>query len=527
MAPPPPRKRQRLSQPADTRPIELDEDSSNSVSGEDEQEQQHQQQEGNREQQQQRQAVDEDSASEVDEAEDPNLAQISEDAAPAKGFLHASRGEAYLHAVARPSKTSANKLSSSFDEPFTKTSYQAALHGYDQDPTRQAHLQRLREIYRARYALWKAELLQGHSLLFHGVGSKRTLLNAFAREALAKVGPVVVANAFASGVAVTDILAEMERVLGLSNASASGSTTATMSAAAATVEAGVAADKNLIRARSLCRHLERFSGSKRVVLLVHNIDAPTFRSAKVKALLATLAACPFIHLAASVDHVKAMLLFPSAMVGSYPIASSPTSSSNMPGEPTTTSAHQDRGFAFLHHHTPTFEPYTQETLQSGTTSSLFPPEIFPSLAASTSNSNSAKMASTLAVLASLQTNAKELFKHLAQLQLSRIPASLAADPTNASASSDRSRAAAAAAVSAVTYDELLDSCKRNFWANNESQMESLLLEFRDHDIVKGGSEHPAGVTAPDGGGPQEAGSNGWLWIAMGKTALEGVLERME
>lgn len=434
------------------------------------------------------------SASESEDAEDPELAQADTDDAP-KGFLHASRGEAYLHAVARPSKTSSNKLSDAFDEPFTKATYQAALAAFDEQEPHKTHLHSLQQLYVPRFPLWEAELLQGFSLLFHGVGSKRLLLQEFAQQSLCKLGHVVVANAFASGVAITDVLGEMERVLEY---------TRDTTTAAATVEAGVAADKNLIRARALCRHLEQSAQHppKRVFVLIHSIDAPTFRSTKIKAVLAVLAACPLIHLVASVDHVKAMLLFPAALVGSYPVSLTNTSTS------------QDRGFAFMHHHTPTFQPYTQETLLSGTTSALFPPAVFPSLATSGHNSSSAKIASTLAVLASLQNNARELFKHFAQVQLSRIP------PSSSASLADKT------VLSAVTYDELLESCKRNFWANNESQMESLLLEFRDHDIVKGGPDHPSAGAAA-GTQDVDAGSNGWLWIDMGKMALESVIERIE
>lgn len=427
-----------------------------------------------------------------------------------RGYLHDTRGQAWLHAMARPAKTSSNTLSDLFDEPFERTSYLKALDAYDAASNLNTNCESLQRQYEARYQLWQSELLQGFSLLFHGLGSKRLLLNHFCSSNLTRKGYVVVANAYAAGVAVTDILSEAERLLDVPKDKA-----AQMSAGNTGSGAGASLDRNHARATALCQHLEaRHDSNKsskkkkshqqtppRLFVVIHNLDAPTFRSAKVKSVLVILAACPYIHLIASVDHVKAMLLFPSALAGSYPVS---------------VQSSRDRGFAFLYHHTPTFRPYTQETLHSGTTPSLFPPTIFPSFKATASTSSAAKMASALAVLASLQTNAKELFRHLANTQISRIPAS-------ASSVSDKQP------TSAIKYDELLETCKRSFWANNESQMESLLLEFRDHEIIKGAHHHPMAGREECGVAQEalDAGANGWLWVDMGKVTIEGVLERLD
>lgn len=121
-----------------------------------------------------------DSDPEPDSSEDEQpLSHNQPDAAslPATtAFLHASRGEAYLHAVARPSKTSANRLSDAFPEPFTRSPYLSALSQHHNHSPNHA----LTEAYKARYSLWTAELLAGHSLLFHGLGSKVSLLSHFA-----------------------------------------------------------------------------------------------------------------------------------------------------------------------------------------------------------------------------------------------------------------------------------------------------------------------------------------------------------
>ena len=50
-----------------------------------------------------------------------------------RSFLHAMPGEKYLHAIARPAKTSNAKFSDLVYEPFTRDSYLEALHSRTAD----------------------------------------------------------------------------------------------------------------------------------------------------------------------------------------------------------------------------------------------------------------------------------------------------------------------------------------------------------------------------------------------------------
>ena len=435
-----------------------------------------------------------------------------------RSFLHAMPGEKYLHAIARPAKTSNAKFSDLVDEPFTRDSYLEALQGSTVDQ-QAAALRDLFDAYATRFDLWRIEAQQGFSLLFHGAGSKRQLLNTFANTTLKRFGHVVIINGFLATLAIVDILSAIEALVSPDSEQSRTSGPAKVRA--------TAVDKLEARASSIGEALSSEEDSKPVYLIVHNIDAAPLRSIKARAVLALLAAQPKIHLIASVDHVRAMLLFPADLVNVRPIAEHEAGNSS------------GRGFAFLHHHTPTFLPYTQETLLSGTPSTLFAPSVFPPLASlSSSKSSASRIQGVLSILASLNDNAKAIFKTLATKQIELINALPEATQRKlgleaySNSSSTTTTSAQGTPIVASSYQSIFTVCRDNFWASSDTQFDALLAEFKDHDVVVASQDGPEGVQVDDGAeedGEDDHGvsGKGWIWIALSKDAMVSVLERKE
>jgi len=409
-------------------------------------------------------------------------------------FLKATAGEAYLHGVARPSKTSNARFSSDFEEPFTRESYLKAL-STSTNVKQEQTTRLLTDLYETRFALWQVELKQGYSLLFHGAGSKRNLLNHFARKSLAKHGNVVVANGYASSVSIVDILALLENHLHLEPKSHTS-----------TAQSTLALEKNEMKALAICK-AQSSKEAYPFYLLIHNIDSPILSTARSKNVLALLARHPKIHLLASIDHIQAMLLFPSSLASSIPVEEDVAASTGI-----------ERGFAFLHHHVPTFEQYTEENIHSDTLSSLFPPSVYPPFAGLKGNmSSTSKMHGTLSVIASLNENAKSLFRNLASKQL----AAYESLPEEEVRGLNLTKSSTTPSI-ATSQLGLFTYARDNFLASTETQMIALLSEFRDHDIVLSSTEPPAGYEPEIDEEVTE-----WMWIKLSKDVLKGVLERME
>ena len=172
------------------------------------------------------------------------------------------------------------------------------------------------------------------------------------------------------------------------------------------------------RVRRLCATISAAvtSGAgalKPIYLVLHSLDGPSLRLPKHISLLALLAAQPHIHLVASVDHVRAPLLFPTALATARP--------------PTTTAATSDaaaadlqltfRAFTFLYHDVSTLRPYDVEVSSLGTLSSLLPPSVFPPLSSSLDPTASSLAQSATHVLASVTDRARRLFNMLGQEQV--------------------------------------------------------------------------------------------------------------
>ncbi|KAH9997860.1 origin recognition complex subunit 2-domain-containing protein [Russula vinacea] len=230
--------------------------------------------------------------------------------------------DAYFLHASRPSRTSSN-IFSQLVQPLSADEYATSLS---------------RSFYPHPFPPRSADLREGFNLLFYGFGSKRRALNDLARACASTTATttttgsrgaqahVLVLNGFLPSFSARDILAALARLPGApqsveavaqflsaeppaaaaaeSEATSSPSSSSSPSPPPSTSAQGLAQQQQQQRQRP--RRLRR-----RLVLVIHNIDAPALRAPKVRGLLSALAAQPGVQLAASVDHINAAQLWTS------------------------------------------------------------------------------------------------------------------------------------------------------------------------------------------------------------------------
>ncbi|GAA5890274.1 hypothetical protein JCM8208_002759 [Rhodotorula glutinis] len=477
-------------------------------------------------------------------------------------FVTASAGDAYMLYSTQTTKTSDTLLSTSVDPAFTLSSYAATLHKFDKMP--HDGLQLYRDASAARveraqlkFARWLWELDQGFNLVLTGLGSKRTVLNSFAERARSR-GHVVVVNGFDTAATVVDLVTALEDLVRLQggraaqgdededDASATATTTprkrkrgATAAASTPSKAKGKAAGAYSAarpvsalesRVRRLCASVQSSSASlKPIYLVLHSLDGPSLRLPKHISLLALLAAQPRIHLVASIDHVRAPLLFPTALATSRPPIAS---SSSSPGDPAAADLHlQFRAFTFLYHDVSTHLPYDVEVSSLGTLSTLLPPSVFPPLSASLDPTASSLAQSATHVLASVTDRARRLFNMLGQEQVrvaEGLPRELERGMKLAGAGPSGAEAEKAPVV-AMSLNSLKDKATDALIATHPDQVDGFLSEFKDHGVVRSSRAAPdvvEGVNDDDEDDEAREEGGEWVWIPLAREALEEVLEEL-
>ncbi|SCV68670.1 BQ2448_791 [Microbotryum intermedium] len=478
----------------------------------------------------------------------------------APSFVTSSSGDAYLLASSMTSKTSDNLLSSHFDEPFTHESYLSALHASDASPLMESYHASLQEtldkLSLRCFATWVWYMNQGFNYLLHGVGSKIPLLNRFAEELSTRCGPVVVVNAYDPCTTLQDVLTALEEIVkeairqdlldaipttrsGQKPLASSSSPTKGKGNAKATTQAS--SDSALLNSGSTSAieaRAQRFVHSLAsapqalpdIYLVVHSLDAPSLRTSKSLSILALLASQPRLHFIASVDHVRSGLLFPTALATTRPPTNLDRRQPNL----------DVRSFTFLHHETSTRQPYTTEVLHNGTLSRLFPSTIFPPLSSTLDPSTSSLVQSTRHVLASVTDRAKSMFNLLACQQLELMRASKGEEKVGV-AGGGGARAPGCAIlldklslIGVMPHWRFKELATDRLLAAHNDQVDGLLAEFRDHNVVRGSMNGPKRIREPGEDAhlegeeeEEEEGDEGeWVWIALGKEALENVLEEL-
>ncbi|KAG1662371.1 hypothetical protein FOA52_006632 [Chlamydomonas sp. UWO 241] len=205
----------------------------------------------------------------------------------------------------------------------------------------------------SQFPKWRFQLRQDYSLLLYGFGSKRAILESFARTVLTD-GAVVAVNGFNPGVGAKQV-----------------------AHAAASVAVGYSVKGwSTHEVLAAIRQEKLVAEGRRVYVVLHNVDGPGLRAAGEQALLAELSACAGIHLVASCDHINAPLLWDAKVRAR---------------------------FNWLAAEATTFAPYVAETLDA------------PSVLAACFHETSRRGAST--ALGSMAPNAQAVFRVLAETQL--------------------------------------------------------------------------------------------------------------
>ncbi|KAF8636047.1 hypothetical protein AX17_003842 [Amanita inopinata Kibby_2008] len=432
----------------------------------------------------------------------------------------------FIHASSR-SQTSSN-LFSSLVPPLTPEEYAQGIQSAQStasklDPIRPALLasDQTRSQLFHRFLI---ELNQGFNLLFYGFGSKRRVLDGFARECCAKAGHVVVANTFRPDFTLKELFTTIEGIPGVLELNSDAGPSST------TVEN---------RARRIydafCRPLQK----QDLYLIVHNIDALPLRTPKAKTCLAHLAMNPRIHIVASIDHINAPLLWSlsecatrkrcfsfttttDADTSTPPPSPSPSSS---PSPSPSAAPPLKRGFAWLWHDLTTLEPYDVELAyadrsslsgaHSGSHHKSGGGDALSSLLAARSNAAGVVMSETAAlhILASVTQRAKKLFGLMATKQLESIR------EHEAGVVDENGVGGAVGGTGELQrygmgYGVLFNAARDNFIATNDTALGSLLGEFRDHGLVL------SAQTGVGGGGEV-------LWIPLRRERLSKVLQRLQ
>ncbi|XP_057330504.1 origin recognition complex subunit 2 [Microplitis mediator] len=154
-------------------------------------------------------------------------------------------------------------------------------------------IQGLMDNYRNLFPMWYQVLEEGYSLLLHGLGSKRNLINDFHKEIISE-HPTLVINGFFPSLTIKDILEGIiTELLELESPS------------------------NINDCFAIIDSAMKKNPDDRLYLLVHNIDGVMLRSNKAQDMLSRLAGIGNVRMVASVDHINAPLLWDNVKRAKY------------------------------------------------------------------------------------------------------------------------------------------------------------------------------------------------------------------
>ncbi|WVQ93767.1 hypothetical protein IAU59_000845 [Kwoniella sp. CBS 9459] len=433
-----------------------------------------------------------------------------------EGIIRFSRSDRYFVNTSRPSKTSGNSYSA-LAQPLSQAQYDkyTALSSGIRETIRPS------DFAKQRYDQWIAELDAGFGLLFYGFGSKRSTINRFVRERLGALGNVVVINGHFPQLSIRDVLSNIEDSLSIPQdipiPPSSNATPLDRSAhriysyfqapppPAASSSSSSSKSKSPRKKDSKVHHPPSFPhaiSEKDLYLVIHNIDSPSLRSPRSLNILSLLSSSARIKIVATFDHLHTPLLFSPAL------NNTPPHDSLLNPNPSSHSAHTStppgRGFNWLYHNLTTYAPYDLELsyLRLSASSHL-------SLSSSNANGSGISEEGALQILKSVPPMAARLLKLLLVKQLANLPS----DPKYHTAYHLSSHNQVSP-LFAVDNDILMAGAKEKFIAREEERYDALIGEYRDHGLV---------VEALLDG---EGRTGRWVWVPLGKAAIERILETM-
>ena len=414
------------------------------------------------------------------------------DPPPLESFVGQTAFDVYFSHSNRKLYISKHVLSA-LVEPLSKDEYKTLIARSDGANRHTREIERLNGEHRKWFTQYALELAQGFNLCFYGYGSKRATINAFAKSKCATRGHVVVINGYIPSLRVKDILGAIEQVPGMADVPA------------------VAAGQGIEGQTRRVYDFFRGTHNPPLYLIVHNIDGPALRDAKPRALLATLALHPRIHLVASVDSIHAPLLWSAAEVA----ARKHTHTHGRVGEGDVDVPHT-RGYAWVFHDLTTFVPYDEEIAASRDATALPGPATTARGAGGLGGGGDGGPLTEVAVkhvLASVTEKAGKLFRLLAMRQLAALAEGEGAGGGVTHGDGDARRHVGLVGMDryGMQYDLLFQAARQEFIATSDTALRALLGEFMDHGVV-------ASVQTP--------GEPDVLWIPAPKEMLQRILRAM-
>lgn len=253
---------------------------------------------------------------------------------------------------------------------------------------------------------WMFYICNDYNILLYGLGSKRKLVHEFCEKMLSEYDKIIL-NGYFPSLIVRSILASICEV------------------SSESIHAG--GNQQQAQIDAICRRYTDDEFSDRIFLIIHNIDGVTLRNSKAQNVLSRLAACPRIHLVATVDHINASLIWDQSKLSRY---------------------------RWLWYDVTTYEPYKDET--SFEDSLLL-------LTSGTGIGGSLALSGLVHVARSLTPNARGIFKLLAEYQIEE------------SKSNN---------YLGLSFSDLYQMCREKFLVNSELTLRTQLTEFLDHKLVE-------------------------------------------
>ena len=266
--------------------------------------------------------------------------------------------------------------------------------------------QHLLENHTHLYRYWQLQMHSGFNILLYGLGTKKRLMEDFCKSCLSDACHLVV-NGYFPGLTVKHILTILSSdLLGHSGTFKSYSE----------------------HAQFVTNTFEKLSGNgtvpQQVFLIVHNLDGPMLRNDRAQSALSILGVSKHIHIVASVDHINSALLWDQTKLSRL---------------------------KWAWHDVTTFEAYREETSYEN---SLL-----------VCHSGTLALSSLTHVMRSLTTNARGIFKLLANYQLEH-------------------KKEAERNYQGLSFAECYRRCRENFLVNSDLTLRAQLTEFRDHKLVR-------------------------------------------
>jgi hypothetical protein len=371
-----------------------------------------------------------------------------------------------------------------------KTTYPSLVHAADvKDEERFEEAgadtsDRVREALAAastKFHLWYHLLVSGgFSILVHGKGSKRVVLDAFAEYLRKRVrSEQESASGASSSTAILAIYGfnpfiQLRTVLQeVADALAQAQPMRAASRKTSKWDVGPRSGRSLMDLLEFIRKHYVADACQRLFLILHNIDGAGLATPETQAAFATLASFPRIHLVASIDRMEVTVLWP---VGS---------------------CYERFGWVW----------------QDCSTHLRHTVEMSAATERSNSQSDEQVVRGATMLLSGLTPNAQRIFRTLLELQLSQL----------SDQSRDATRSSRSKAQVGVAFADFYRQCRTQFLVSNPNALRGMLRELEDHNLLGVGIRGRRCVVP---GMESNREHSDWLQIPLSAAQMQEIFRRI-